>query len=65
MDEPRIDWKAAPKNAQWWAMDIDGEAHWFSSPNVAPFTTFWFTDVDPAPNFGYTGDWKTSLRKRP
>jgi hypothetical protein len=39
-----VDWKAAPKTAQWWAVDSDGTAHWFKSPNVAPFTLFWYTE---------------------
>lgn len=35
-----VDWKAAPKIAQWWAVDADGKAHWFKAPNVAAFTDF-------------------------
>lgn len=60
-----IDWKQAPKNAQWWAIDENGEAHWFCSPNVKPFTRFWFSEPQPAPAFGYTGDWRESLHSRP
>jgi hypothetical protein len=39
-----VDWKAALKNAIWWAVDEDGTAHWFKSPNVVPFTAFWFVE---------------------
>jgi hypothetical protein len=60
-----VDWKSAPKTAQWWAVDADGNAHWFKSPNVAAFTDFWFTDSEPAPSFGYEGDWRESLTRRP
>lgn len=60
-----VDWKDAPKTAQWWAVDADGKAHWFKSPNVAAFTDFWFTVSEQAPLFGYSGDWRESLTRRP
>lgn len=60
-----VDWRSAPKNAVWWAVDADGTAHWFKSPNVASFTAFWFADQEPAPLFGYVGDWRESLTPRP
>jgi hypothetical protein len=60
-----VNWKAAPKNARWWAVDADGTAHWFNSPNVVPFTAFWFVDQETAPLFGYDGDWRESLTARP
>jgi hypothetical protein len=60
-----VDWKAAPKNARWWAVDADGTAHWFKSPNVVPFTAFWFADQETAPLFGYEGDWRESLTALP
>jgi hypothetical protein len=60
-----VDWNAAPKNAMWWAADADGKAHWFNAPNVVPFTGFWFADQETAPLFGYEGDWRQSLTKRP
>ncbi len=59
-----VDWKSAPKNAVWWAVDQDGTSHWFKSPNVVPFTAFWFADQENAPLFGYTGDWHESLTQR-
>ncbi|MDR8026953.1 hypothetical protein KPA93_27430 [Burkholderia cenocepacia] len=60
-----IDWKKAPKAARWWAMDANGEAHWFLAPNVAAYTDFWFSEPVRAPSFGFKGDWRTSLVERP
>jgi hypothetical protein len=60
-----IDWKQAPKNAVWWAIDADGSAHWYCAPDVAAFTDFWFQEPKPAPTFGFEGDWRESLTKRP
>ena len=60
-----VEWGNAPKDALWWAVDADGIAHWFNLPTVAPFTAFWFAEEKPAPLFGYSGDWRTSLTKRP
>jgi len=51
-----VDWNGAPKTAQWWAVDANGQAHWFMAPNIAPFTDFWFTDLAPAPLF-HSGNW--------
>ena len=62
---PFIDWSLAPKAARWWAVDANGQAHWFPAPNVAPFTDFWFSEPVPAPNFGFDGDWRKSLVERP
>jgi len=56
-----VDWKAAPNTAHWWAVDADGKAHWFKPPNVAAFTSFWFTESEQAPPFDYSGDWRESL----
>ena len=62
-----IDWSRAPKKARYWAMDRNGEAHWFFlMPSAAPFTDFWWPDEpEPAPSFGFSGDWKKSLVERP
>ena len=60
-----VDWKKAPKGARWWAVDADGQAHWFCAPDVAPFTDFWFSEPVPAPDFGFVGDWRQSLVERP
>jgi hypothetical protein len=60
-----VDWKKAPKNAQWWAVDANGEAHWFCAPDIAAFTDFWFSEPMPAPLFDFEGDWRQSLVERP
>jgi hypothetical protein len=61
----RVDWKIAPKNARWWAVDATGDAYWFMAPDIKPFTDFWFTDQARAPLFDYEGDWRESLTTRP
>ncbi|TCT41133.1 hypothetical protein [Martelella mediterranea] len=61
----KVDWKQAPREARWWAMDADGKAHWYCKPRAAAFTTFWYADMTDAPIFGYDGDWKESLQERP
>lgn len=60
-----VDWKTAPKTARWWAIDANGEAHWFLEPNVAAFTDFWLSEPIPAPLFGFEGNWRESLVERP
>lgn len=60
-----VDWDIAPKNARWWAVDANGEAHWFCEPDVAAFTDFWFSVPVEAPAFDYKGDWRASLTQRP
>ena len=62
---PRVDWKQAPRRARWWAVDADGNAHWYCEPDVAAFTNFWLSVREPAPSFGYLGDYKQSLTERP
>lgn len=64
MPYPAVDWSQAPKLARWWAMDADGTAHWLLAPDAAPFTKFWFSEPAPAPDFGYVGDYRTSLTER-
>lgn len=60
-----VDWRRAPKTARWWAIDADGQAHWFNEPNVAEFSDFWYSDRIRAPDFGYCGNYKASLTERP
>lgn len=60
-----VNWKLAPKHARWWAIDANGQAHWFVAPNVAAFTDFWFSEPIAAPSFKYQGDWRSSLTERP
>lgn len=65
MPHPDVDWKHAPRLARWWAVDANGQAHWFFAPSVAPFTNFWYSEPQAAPTFGYVGDYKQSLTERP
>lgn len=61
-----IDWKEAPKDARWWAMNANGQAHWFLlGPEVARLNSSWGICQVPAPSFGFSGDWKDSLTERP
>lgn len=60
-----INWNEAPKTARWWAMDADGQAHWYLSPDVASFTKFWYCDQVLAPSYDFAGNWRESLTERP
>ncbi|WP_133858199.1 hypothetical protein [Comamonas sp. JUb58] len=60
-----IDWSQAPEEAHWWAIDGDGHAYWYCSPQIAAATTFWFSSREPAPSFGYARDYRVSLQERP
>ena len=72
-DDWQPDWSQAPDGYDWWAMDgFSGVANWYKSE---PFlddddTDEWnvvlsIATYREAPSFGYTGDWRNSLRKRP
>ena len=73
LEEWQPDWSQAPDGYNWWAMDgFSGVANWYKSE---PFlddddTDEWnvvlsIATYREAPSFGYTGDWRNSLRKRP
>ena len=73
LKELQPDWSQAPDGYNWWAMDgFSGVANWYKSE---PFlddddTDEWnvvlsIATYREAPSFGYTGDWRESLRKRP
>ena len=72
-EEWQLDWSQAPDWANWWCLSVIHGAMWFSrEPTCAKVTWVIFNDVkfcaasfDEAPSFGYTGNWKDSLRKRP
>ena len=67
------DWSQAPDWANWWAMDENKNTRWIYSELEQPYTSDtylrWFAvgrfGSEDAPSFGYTGDWRKSLRKRP
>ena len=60
----QIDWSQAPETARWWAVDANGQASWFCVPNVPMSATAWLALPVSAPDFGFKGDWKTSLVER-
>ena len=67
------DWSQAPDWANWWAMDENKNTRWIYSeleqPYIGDMFLRWFAvgrfDSADAPSFGYTRDWRNSLRKRP
>ena len=71
------DWSQAPEWANWWAMDgFSKKANWYiDKPYLdddSEVESEWDIDLKTntetymhAPSFGYTGDWRNSLRKRP
>ena len=69
------DWSQAPDSlVKYFAVDENGRGGWFiSKPTLCSDHWYWsdFEEridndhYDYAPSFGYTGDWRNSLRKRP
>ena len=71
IEEWQPDWSQAPEWANWWAMDENRDCYWHSCVD-SPFIGNGVFEVGDskghtydAPSFGYTGDWRNSLRKRP
>lgn len=66
-EEWQPDWSQAPDWANWWTITKYGQGHWFlSEPKVIEESWVRATrECKQAPSFGYTGDWRDSLRKRP
>ena len=68
IDEWQPDWSQAPDWAVAWTFDRNEILWWSDIPKI--HRNFWFIDggiwkCAEAPSFGYTGDWRNSLRKRP
>ena len=69
------DWSQAPDNlVKYFAVDENGRGGWFISKPTLCIDHWYWSDFeervdndhyDYAPSFGYTGDWRESLRKRP
>ena len=64
------DWSQAPADATYWTMRQDGEYLWWKGKPLFDGSCFYDAvgichTVGYAPSFGYTGDWRNSLRKRP
>lgn len=76
-EEWHPDWSKAPEWANWWAMDgFSEKANWYiDKPYLdddSEVESEWNIDLRAsaktyihAPSFGYQGNWKDSLRKRP
>ena len=69
------DWSQAPDSlVKYFAVDENGRGGWFISKPTLCIDHWYWSDFeervdndhyDHAPSFGYTGDWRNSLRKRP
>lgn len=64
------DWSKAPEDCDWWAIDLNGQSHWYDA-KPALGGNEWITgrgakDYSESIKFvQYDGDWQNSLRKRP
>lgn len=72
VDEWQPDWSQAPEWANWWSVDENGTANFSGKkPNIEGRQWVYYSAASEspchieAPSFGYTGDWRNSLRKRP
>ena len=75
LEEWQPDWSQAPDSlVKYFAVDKNGRGGWFiSKPTLCSDHWYWSDfeervdndNYDYAPSFGYTGDWRESLRKRP
>ena len=70
LEEWQPDWSQAPDVATYWTMRQDGECLWWKGKPLFDGSCFYDAvgvchTVGYAPSFGYTGDWRNSLRKRP
>ena len=69
-EEWQPDWSQAPEWAEYWYMTKDNKFQWCSKRPYQDGCN-WFVNcssiytLDVAPTFGYTGNWRDSLRKRP
>ena len=70
VEEWQPDWSQAPADATHWTMRQDGKCLWWKGKPLFDGSCFYDAvgichTVGYAPSFGYTGDWRESLRKRP
>jgi len=74
-EEWRPDWSVAPDGYDWFAVDKKGTAYFYTyKPETIESEEYWadFTGIssngaalESDSSFGYTGNWRNSLRKRP
>lgn len=65
-----VDWSVAPEWANAWTYrEPTNEGVWWTKPPTSKVANRFVCHLEnecmPAPNFGYTGDWRDSLRMRP
>ena len=70
LEEWQPEWSQAPADATYWTMRQDGKCLWWKGKPLFDGSCFYDAvgichTVGYAPSFGYTGDWRNSLRKRP
>ena len=62
------DWSQAPDWANWWAMDMDKNCYWYEDKlhlGDVEWDRHSIGKSFKSKHYGYTGDWRNSLRKRP
>ena len=70
VEEWQPDWSQAPEWAKWWYVTDKNNPKWCSKKPYQDGCN-WFVGANEtyslynAPSFGYTGNWKESLRERP
>lgn len=69
-EAPEPDWSTAPEDAVAWAVDADGEAHWFVDTPVIYGIRWLSTRHEEMEDDGryvipWGIDWRTTLRRRP
>lgn len=73
LEEWKPDWSQAPDGYNYWAFDgFSKRANWYKGKPYldedSEIEDEWNAELGKyheAPSFGYTGDWRESLRKRP
>ncbi len=73
LEEWQPDWSQAPDGYNYWAFDgFSKRANWYKGKPYldedSEIEDEWNAEIGKyheAPSFGYTGDWRNSLRKRP
>ena len=67
-EEWQPDWSQAPYWANWWAMDMDKNCYWYEDKlhlGDVEWDRHSIGKSFKSKHYGYTGDWRNSLRKRP
>jgi hypothetical protein len=61
------DWSTAPEWAEWWAVDENGCAYWYSEKPAMRGRAFYKENVESLvmPAFNKVPEWQDSLSKRP